>query len=57
MRTVDPGMEVMLEAFIHETDAMLEQLDEILLESERAKSLSEGNINNIFFARSSISTT
>ncbi len=48
MRTVDPGMEVMLEAFIHETETMLEQLDEILLESERAKSLSDENINNIF---------
>ena len=48
MRTVDPGMEVMLETFIHETETMLEQLDEILLESERAKSLSDENINNIF---------
>ncbi|WP_099205292.1 chemotaxis protein CheA [Scatolibacter rhodanostii] len=48
MSTVDPGMESMLETFIHETDTMLEQLDEILLESERARSLSEENINDIF---------
>lgn len=48
MSTVDPGMEGMLETFIHETDTMLEQLDEIMLESERARSLSEENINDIF---------
>lgn len=48
MSTVDPGMEAMLETFIHETETMLEQLDGILLESERARSLSEENINNIF---------
>ena len=48
MRTVDPGMEVMLETFIHETETMLGQLDEILLESERAKNLSDEHINNIF---------
>lgn len=48
MSTVEPGMEVMLETFIHETETMLEQLDEILLDSERAQSLSEENINNIF---------
>ena len=48
MSTIDPGMEAMLETFIHETETMLEQLDEILLESERAKSLSDDNINDIF---------
>lgn len=48
MSTIDPGMEAMLETFIHETDTMLEQLDEILLDSERAGSLSEENINDIF---------
>ena len=48
MSTIDPGMEAMLGTFIHETDTMLEQLDEILLDSERAGSLSEENINNIF---------
>jgi two-component system chemotaxis sensor kinase CheA len=48
MAIVDPGMEEMLETFIHETDTMLEQLDDILLDSERAKSISEENINTIF---------
>ncbi len=48
MQNIAPGMEVMLETFIHETQTMLDQLDEILLESERAGSLSEENINNIF---------
>ena len=48
MSIVEPGMESMLEAFIHETETMLEQLDEILLDSERAKSISDENINSIF---------
>ncbi len=48
MQTVTPGMEAMLEAFIHETETMLEQLDEILLDSEKEQSLSDENINNIF---------
>lgn len=38
----------LLEAFVHETNEMLEQLDEILLDSERAKSISDENINGIF---------
>lgn len=38
----------MLEIFIHETEEMLEDLDNILLESERAKSITEDNINTIF---------
>ncbi len=48
MQTVIPGMEAMLETFIYETETMLEQLDEILLDAERSKSLSEEHINNIF---------
>lgn len=48
MSTDDVVMESLLEAFIHETDEMLEQLDEILLESERAKSITDENINRIF---------
>ena len=44
----DFGMESMLEIFIHETEEMLEELDNILLESERAKSITEENINTIF---------
>ncbi len=48
MGAIDPGMEAMLDTFIHETDTMLEQLDEILMESERAKNISDENINSIF---------
>lgn len=48
MSTDDSVMESLLEAFVHETDEMLDQLDEILLESERAKSITEENINTIF---------
>ncbi|MFB0920124.1 MAG: chemotaxis protein CheA [Oscillospiraceae bacterium] len=48
MSTDDFVMESLMEAFIHETNEMLEQLDEILLESERAKSITDENINSIF---------
>ena len=45
MSAMEPGMEAMLDTFIHETDTMLEQLDEILMESERAKNINVENIN------------
>lgn len=45
---IDPSMEPMLEVFIYETTTLLEQLDEILLESEKSKNLSIDNINEIF---------
>ena len=45
---IDPSMEPMLETFIYESNTLLEQLDEILLESEKSKSLSEDHINEIF---------
>ena len=48
MNDVDTGMESLLEAFIYETNEMLDQLDEILLESEKEKTISENNINSIF---------
>ena len=48
MSNDDFGMESLLEVFIHESEEMLEQLDNILLESERAKSITEENINSIF---------
>lgn len=48
MSTDDFEMESLLEAFIHETNEMLEALDEILLDSERAKSITNENINSIF---------
>lgn len=48
MNDVDAGMESLIEAFIYETNELLDQLDEILLESEKAKTISENNINSIF---------
>lgn len=45
---IDPSMEPMLEVFIYETTTLLEQLDEILLESEKSKNLSIDSINEIF---------
>jgi len=48
MSNIDPAMRDMLDTFVHETETMLEQLDEILLESERARSISADNIGGIF---------
>ncbi len=48
MNDLDTGMESLLEAFIYETNELLDHLDEILLESEKAKTISENNINSIF---------
>lgn len=48
MSPFDPSMEPMIEMFIFETTTLLEQLDEILLESEKSKSMTEENINEIF---------
>ena len=48
MSVIDPGMESMLEVFIYESTTLLEQLDEILLDSEKEKSMSEENVNEIF---------
>lgn len=48
MSYIDPGMRDMLDTFVHETETMLEELDEILLESERARSISADNIGGIF---------
>jgi len=48
MSNIDPTMRDMLDTFVHETETMLEQLDEILLESERARSISADNIGGIF---------
>ncbi|MEG0485638.1 MAG: Hpt domain-containing protein, partial [Oscillospiraceae bacterium] len=38
----------MVEIFIYETTTLLEQLDEILLSSEKSKSMSDDSINEIF---------
>ncbi len=48
MSSIDPGMESMLEMFIYESTTLLEELDEIMLESEKSKDISEKNINEIF---------
>ncbi len=48
MSGIDVSMEPMLEMFIYETSTLLEQLDEILLESEKEDSLSSENIDEIF---------
>jgi two-component system chemotaxis sensor kinase CheA len=48
MGFIDPSMEPMLETFIYETTTLLDQLDEILLESEKSKSISDDSINEIF---------
>lgn len=48
MSTVDPGMESLLEAFVYESSSMLEQLDEIMLDSEKEKTINTDNINEIF---------
>ena len=45
---IDPSMEPMLETFIYESTTLLEQLDEILLSSEKSKSLTEDHINEVF---------
>ena len=48
MSTIDPGMEALMEAFIYESTTLLEQLDAIMLESEKEKNISEDSINEIF---------
>ncbi len=48
MGIVEPGMEAMLDVFVHETDTMLEELDEVLIESEKARNIDDDNINTIF---------
>ena len=48
MSAIDPGMEALLDTFVYESNTMLEQLDEILLESERVQNISHDNIDSIF---------
>lgn len=48
MSVIDPSMESMLELFIYESTTLLDQLDEILLDSEKSKKMSDDNINEIF---------
>lgn len=48
MSFIDPSMESMLEMFIYESTTLLEELDEIMMESEKSKNINEKNINEIF---------
>lgn len=45
---IDASMEPMLDMFIFETTTLLEQLDAIILEAEKAKTFSDDNVNEIF---------
>ena len=48
MSKFDSGMEAMLDMFIFETNTLLEQLDEILLRTEKAERFGDEDINEIF---------
>ena len=48
MAKVEPGMEAMVDVYIFETTGLLEQLDEILLRTEKANKFTEEDINEIF---------
>ncbi len=50
MSVIDEMMLPMLDTFIFETSALLDQLDEILLVAEKARDLSDDQINEIFRA-------
>jgi len=45
---MDNSMQNMLEMYLFETNSMVEQLDEILLEAEKAETFNVDNINEIF---------
>lgn len=48
MSVFDASMVPMIEMFIFESTTLLEQLDEILLESEKSQNMTDDNINEIF---------
>lgn len=48
MSVFDASMEPMLDMFIYETTTLLDQLDEVLLETEKVSSMTDENINGIF---------
>ncbi len=54
MSVIDDSMRPMLDTFIFETTTLLDQLDEILLEAEREKQLSDDQIGEIFRAMHTI---
>ena len=41
-------MDSMIDMYLFETNSLIEQLEEIMLEAEKAKSFSTDNINEIF---------
>ncbi|MEG1801432.1 MAG: Hpt domain-containing protein, partial [Oscillospiraceae bacterium] len=45
---MDKNMESMLDMYLFETNTLLEQLDEILLNAEKIGDFTEENINEIF---------
>ena len=48
MARYDASMEAMADTYIFETTTMLEQLDEILMRTEKENDMSEEDINEIF---------
>lgn len=54
MSVIDDSMRPMLDTFTFETTTLLDQLDEILLEAEKEKSLNDDQINEIFRAMHTI---
>ena len=48
MSSFDVSMEPMLEMFLYETNTLLEQLDDLMLEAEKTGGLAESSIHEIF---------
>nr|MDR0943249.1 Hpt domain-containing protein [Ruminococcus sp.] len=48
MAKFEAGMESMIEMFIYETTGLIEQLDNILMNTEASSSFEEDDINAIF---------
>ena len=48
MSSIDVSMEPMLEMFLFETNTLLEQLDDLMLEAEKTGGLAESSIHEIF---------
>ena len=45
---MDNDMDSMLETYLFETNSLMDQLDEILLEAEKSKRFTVDNVNEIF---------
>lgn len=45
---MDNGMENMLDMYLFETNSLLEQLDELLIEAEKAGDFTVDDVNEIF---------